>query len=391
MAWTKSLRNILGGSSQSLRAEFFEEKQVPLSEASTLSAIRNISSKVEQNKLLIKKLRICSTLCDFRLAEEGGDANEKKKIFNKTSMLHEICTYLREGYEWNTLEVITQIFTTVSRNLFRPIPDSYLISHLMGVDHIVPITYTIPKWQHLEIIYEIIELTFSNQSINQLLLTEYIKKYDFISNFVYLLNTKDKNERHHIQQVLETFYNEHGNLFEKELIYNLCNYCMDFIHYQIGTADGIKSILNIFNSMSLIDEEIYSKILIPLHKMEYKYFRRYEFVLWIYCKRIIEEDETLSFLLFKYLLQIWPLTNPLKEQQFLKKIAVIIDFIDEDIWQDVNKYKQPKQYKLFQTIAYKILYCLQNSNHYKTIIDILDIIEQEEIQEFIDKYGGELL
>ena len=62
-------------------------------------------------------------------------------------------TYLKTTTtEWNSLEIVTGVFDMVSINLFRPIPDSYHIEHLMGVDHHVPITYTIPKWQHLEII-----------------------------------------------------------------------------------------------------------------------------------------------------------------------------------------------------------------------------------------------
>ena len=114
-------------------------------------------------------------------------------------------------------------------------------------------------------------------------------------------------------------------------------------------------------------------------------------MLWIYCKRIIEEDEHLSIILFKNLLQFWPKTNPFKEQQYLKKIAIILDFIDEDIWQNKSPQNHPNQFKLFKQISYKILYCLQNCNHYKTICDILDIIETEEIQEFIDHYGGKHL
>ena len=392
MAWRKNIRNLFGGDSQqsinTARPEFFESKELSLLEAGTLEAIRNQSTKHEQNKLLIKKLKLCSIICDFRLGQELNDMEEKKKIFNKTSMLHEICTYLKTAQEWNSLEVVTNIFECIVSNLFRPIPDSYHNQHLMGVDHFVPITYTLPSWQHLEIIYEILTLTFSNKSINQLLITEYIKKYSFINNFVHLLNSLDKNERNHIQSVLETFYNEHGNLFEKELILHLVNYCLDFIHYEIGSAHGIKSILNVFNSMSLIDTEIFIKVLMPLHKMDYKHFRTYEFVLWIYCKRIIEEDEHLSVILFKNLLQYWPITNAFKEQQYLKKIAIILDFIDEDIWENVTENNQPQQWKLFKSVAYKILYCLQNAYHYKTICDILDIIETEEVQEFIDKFGG---
>ena len=92
-----------------------------------------------------------------------------------------------------------------------------------------------------------------------------------------MLNTLDKKERQRIQSVLELFYDEHGELFEKELILHLVHYCTDFIHDHIGSAEGIKSILNVFNSMSLISTEIYQNILIPLHRLEYKYFRIYAF------------------------------------------------------------------------------------------------------------------
>jgi len=91
------------------------------------------------------------------------------------------------------------------------------------------------------------------------------------------------------------------------------------------------------------------------------------------------------------MLKHWPKTNAFKEQRFLKRIGVILDFLDEDIWRKVDVANNPKQYNLFKTVSYKILHVLQNALHHKTIHDILDLIEQDEVQQVIEKYGGKHL
>merc|ERR1712228_1031077 len=263
--------------------------------------------------------------------------NEKKKIFNKTSMLMEIETFLQTSANWNSLEVITAIFETLSINLFRSMPDSYHIDHIMGVDHYIPITYSLPCWQHFSIIYQILTLTLSTNELPRQLITEYIKKYELIPHLIHLLNSLDKRERQRIQSIIELIYelllDDDNDSTSHLIIEHLSNYCFDFIHADIGNAEGIKSVLNIFNSLSLISSNIFCTILIPLHSMQYADFRIYEFVLWIYCKRIIDDDEYLALLLLRQLIKHWPIRNAFKEQQFIKKIGLILEFLDEDIWQ----------------------------------------------------------
>jgi len=362
-----------------------------LSSAHTLPAIRSQKDKHLQNQLLIRKLSLCCHRCDFRLAQQDGDRDEAALISIKSSMLHEIKGHLETGSDWHSVEVVAAIFRFVASNLFRSVPDSFLTEHLMGVDHHVPITHSLPSWQHLSVVYDVLHLALSNGHIPSPLLTEHIAKHRLLDHFVALLDSADKRERLHVQSVLETVWMDHGDVFEEPLRAKLVAYCLEFIHFGAGSAEAIKSILNVLNSMSVIDADLFVTVLLPLHRLEYGHFRHYEFVLWIYCKRIMEEDESLALLLIKCLLRYWPRRSALKEQQFLKKMALILDFVEEDLWRDVDRQTQPRQHALFEAMARKLAHSLQHCNHYKTICDILDILELEEVQEFVEKYGGQQL
>ena len=118
-------------------------------------------------------------------------------------------------------------------------------------------------------------------------------------------------------------------------------------------------------------------ILIPLHRLDYARFRHYELVLWVYAKLIMEQEEPLCLLLLRHLLRFWPRTSAAKKQQFLKKI------VQED--------EHPHQHKLLCAAAHKLLHVLQRCNHYKTICDVLGLLEMEEVQDFIERFGGQTL
>ncbi len=71
-------------------------------------------------------------------------------------------------------------------NLFRSLPDSFIINEFQGIDN--PPKYTLPKWIHLQFIYELMFQNIMNKQIDKKILCNYLSG-SFLNNFILLFHS----------------------------------------------------------------------------------------------------------------------------------------------------------------------------------------------------------
>ena len=215
--------------------------------------------------MILKKLSLCEVICNFRIVnglydfdgKELGSITEEEKekmdtkieneikaIENKKLLLKEIIKYLTKT-KWSSIFVLQQIFRTVQTNIFRSIPDAFIIEEFRGIDK--PTKYTLPSWCHLQLIYELTFHVLMNKEIEKKTLSAYLSG-SFLNNFVQLFHSLSKAEVDYVKILLHSMYLDFVSLRD-EIRISISQYCWDFIYYNNGTPDGINAILDIMNSI----------------------------------------------------------------------------------------------------------------------------------------------
>jgi len=72
--------------------------------------------------MMTLKLKLCTVLCDFtpELCQDGSE--EKMIIDNKREVLLEVLQCMSIN-KWNSIELLKQCIETISKNLFRSLPE----------------------------------------------------------------------------------------------------------------------------------------------------------------------------------------------------------------------------------------------------------------------------
>ncbi|VDL90237.1 unnamed protein product [Schistocephalus solidus] len=103
----------------------------------------------EQEELLLRKLRVCCTICDFSTEE----AKEAREVLVKRQTLLDIREYLEKctfSSSPNAYQMMCQVFAL---NVFRTLPPSSRNPNLMDedMDEEPEQEFTEPSWPHLQV------------------------------------------------------------------------------------------------------------------------------------------------------------------------------------------------------------------------------------------------
>ena len=219
--------------------------------------------------------------------------------------------------------------------------------------------YNDPEWPHLQYYYELL-LRFTYINITNEL-KEYIGTYiinNKVLNFIMvLIKNANKDELDYLKIIIHRFYGRWMILRDPiknamfnyvfEFIYNINSKLYINLEDDIGHLNENLNLMNdgnvvgsfceIFNaiisglSVPVKNEHIKSfliNILIPLHKLPYKYFNRYFMELAECCTTFVGKNPTkFGTMLLNSLIKYWPYRNVPKQMLFLQLLFNILDLI----------------------------------------------------------------
>ena len=362
--------------------------------ADKLALLIDVSKEDEREQALLQKLSLCEVVnLDFRIKIDGvdgdSDMDELKAIENKKNLLKECSKYLTtlKG-QWSSIAILDQIFRTVQVNLFRSLPDAYIIEEFEGIDN--PTKYTLPRWSHLQFVYELLFQVIMNKNIDKLTLQKYLSG-SFLSNFVQIFHSLCKAEVDYVKILVHSIYLDFVPLRDETRI-ALSQYCWDFIYCDNGTADGINAILDIINSIlqGLDDDKLANDgwlmvlytVLCPLHKG--KQYEKYQSSLHKCIKTYIKsQPEHLIVVLNHGLFRFWPQTNPSKEVMFVKEILNLLKIVKR-----AKLLCKAHFAAIFERVVQQMRLNLLSS-HYQIVQETIESIKERLMRQCIDFHAGE--
>ncbi|KAK8870282.1 hypothetical protein M9Y10_008160 [Tritrichomonas musculus] len=274
----------------------------------SLPAIKNLNNEID---LLIKKFKLCSTICDF--ADPDVDVSAKRA---KTSNLQEIENLFNDEKNINTVasnsQAAQELFDMISVNLFRGIPSTdpkYLI-----YDSEPPIVES--TWPHLQYIYSIL-LKFQKAKPKD----SHIN-YDFLQKVYTLLEAPDISERSCVLDFLKEYSKAYPDQIPK-ILHHFEAIVRDYVDRSI-TPFPIMPILNFF--LGLLKEpnssqnyELYTRFLdnaiVPL--ISAQHILTYSGIMTEIFDLFIDADSNYAIKIIKKLVAAWPQSCPSKQQVFI--------------------------------------------------------------------------
>lgn len=324
----------------------------------------------ERANLFVRKLRLCSVICDF---SDGGGNDRDKEIKRQT--LLELVDYVNSAKQPFVEQIMPEVVAMVSANIFRPLPARSKDTPF-DPEEDEPILE--PAWPHLHIVYEFFLRFVVSGSTEAKVSRKYIDT-NLITRFLELFDSEDPRERDYLKTILHRIYGKfmpHRAFIRKAI----SNVFYRFI-YDTERHNGVAELLEILGSiingfaLPLKDEhkQFLSRALIPLHKPSGSCIQQYHQQLSYCITQYLEKDPKLADIILRGLIKYWPHTNSSKEVMFLNELEELLELTQSP---DFAKVAEP----LFRLIARCI-----NSPHFQVAERALFLWNNEYIVSLIAK------
>jgi serine/threonine-protein phosphatase 2A regulatory subunit B' len=330
----------------------------------------------ERPNLFVRKLRLCSIICDFT---EGAGNDRDKEIKRQT--LLELVDYVNSAKQPFVEAIMPEVVNMVSANIFRPLP-SRSRETPFDPEEDEPILEA--AWPHLHIVYEFFLRFVVSGSTEAKVARKYMDTA-LITRFLELFDSEDPRERDYLKTILHRIYGKfmpHRAYIRKAI----SNVFYRFI-YETERHNGIAELLEILGSiingfaLPLKDEhkQFLSRALIPLHKPAGACIQQYHQQLSYCITQYLEKDPKLADIIIKGLIKYWPHTNSGKEVLFLNELEELLELTQSS---EFAKVAEP----LFRLIARCI-----NSPHFQVSERALFLWNNEYIVSLIAKSRDTIL
>lgn len=275
--------------------------------------------------LLIKKLRLCSVLFDFR--NESASENLGKEM--KRQILLELVDHVTTNKGWFAECVLGDILAMVSANLFRALsPPPMALTAPGGYDPEEDEPTLDPTWPHLQIVYEFLLRFIVSTEPDPKLLKKHLAG-EFILNLLRIFGSEDPREREYLKTILHRIYGKFMSL--RSFIRRSMNDVLYRIIYDNDRHNGIGELLEILGSiingfalpLKLEHKRFLKNVLIPLHKVQRLSCFHQQLS---YCvTQFIDKDNALATPILRGLVRFWPLTSSGKEVLLLNEMEEILE------------------------------------------------------------------
>jgi len=275
--------------------------------------------------LLIKKLRLCSVLFDFR--NESASENLGKEM--KRQILLELVDHVTTNKGWFHECVLADILAMVSANLFRALsPPPLALTAPGGYDPEEDEPTLDPTWPHLQIVYEFLLRFIVSTEPDPKLLKKHLAG-EFILNLLRIFGSEDPREREYLKTILHRIYGKFMSL--RSFIRRSMNNVLYRIIYESDRHNGIGELLEILGSiingfalpLKLEHKRFLKNVLIPLHKVQRLSCFHQQLS---YCiTQFIDKDNALATPILRGLVRFWPRTSSGKEVLLLNEMEEILE------------------------------------------------------------------
>ncbi|XP_061995995.1 serine/threonine protein phosphatase 2A 57 kDa regulatory subunit B' beta isoform-like [Rosa rugosa] len=275
----------------------------------------------DRASLFLRKLRLCSFLCDF--SNSGKWARE---IELKRQTLLELVDFIDSSGcpKLLTPQLQEDFIRMVSVNLFRCLPPASDSADLGDDDE----PYTEPSWPHLQIVYELLLRYIASSETDAKLAKRFID-HIFVLRLMELFDSEDPRERDYLKTLLHRIYGKFmvHRPFIRKAMNNVFYRFIFETQRHCGIGELLEILGSIINGFALPMKEEHKlflvRALIPLHKP--KGFWAYHHQLAYCIIQFVDKDYHLAELVIRGLLKYWPVTNCQKEVLFLAELEEVLE------------------------------------------------------------------
>jgi len=333
------------------------------------------ANPAERQMLLIKKLRMCSVVFDFK--NKTARSNLGKEI--KRQMLLEMVDFISTDTTWFSEEATVEMLDMIASNIFRPLPPK---RHKEPWDTDEEEPKLEDAWPHLQIVYEFLLRFVISTEVDTKFLKKHIKG-KFIVSMLDLFDTNDPRERDYLKTILHRIYGRFMSM--RSFIRRAINHIFSKVIYRDVRDNGIAELLEILGSiingfalpLKTEHKQFLRNVLVPLYKLPS--LASFHQQLTICVTQFIEKDSTLSGPVILSILYFWPRTSSSKEVIFLNGMEEILELCTTE---QILQVHEP----LFQAIAQSI-----QSQHFQVAERALFLCNNDIIAGFAHDYRDKVL
>ncbi|XP_027365766.1 serine/threonine protein phosphatase 2A 57 kDa regulatory subunit B' beta isoform-like [Abrus precatorius] len=274
----------------------------------------------ERPALFLRKIKLCSFLCDF--SDTLKSVHEKE---TKRQTLEELVEIIQSGsYAFSDNQ--EQLVKMVTVNIFRCLPPSS--RNTENVDPEDDDKYLDPSWPHLQLVYEIL-LRYVVSPETDIKSAKHHVDHVFVLKLIDLFDSEDQREREYLKTILHRIYGKF--MVHRPFIRKAINNVFYRFIFETQRHNGIAELLeimgSIINGFALPMREEHKlfliRALVPLHKP--KSISSYHQQLSYCVVQFVEKDNRLADPVIKGLLKFWPVTNCQKEVLFLGELEEVLE------------------------------------------------------------------
>jgi len=335
------------------------------------------TSPNQKISLFVRKLKLCCVM--FNWSDEIDTADNRAKEIKRQQLLELVEFIGKSNKNVYTDEVLSEIITMVSTNLFRTLPPAV---HANAIEAEEEDPVFEPCWPHLQIVYEFFLRFIVSSDVEIKVLKRYITG-DFVLRILELFDSEDHRERDYLKTILHRIYAKFMSLraFIRKAINNVF---YSFI-YSTGSHNGVSELLEILGSiingfaLPLKQEHkiFLTKVLTPMHQVPTLAVFHQQLS---YCvTQFVDKDPELAIPVLRGLIRFWPLANSSKEVLFLNELEELLELT------------QPEHFRIILDPLFHQLSRAIGSPHFQVAERALFIWHNEYISGLIADHRNEVL
>jgi len=339
-----------------------------------IESIQNVQKSTKTELIQYKEnLITCAKVYNFAPTEPSAEREQKTKI------LQELLDALDSGIQNEIFshDIISLSFDMIRNNLFRPFhfivkPSSATTTIYEAEDEE---TMLEASWPHLILVYQFFLRLIIFPQFDQTMAIEFMDP-SFIKQFIWLFHSEDARERDMLKNLLHRIFGKFVCL-RPAIVKSVKNSLIEFVYENAEESNGICELLEVFESIvsgfkvPIKEENIQflQEYLIPLHKS--RALPNFHQQLSKCMAKFIQKELRCATIIYNGILKYWPVTNSIKEVNYLNEVEELIETCNGTSLQNIEKQLFKKLCKCicsphFQ-VAEKALLMLNNEK----IIDIL--------------------
>jgi serine/threonine-protein phosphatase 2A regulatory subunit B' len=349
-----------------------------------LPALRDAPTIEAKEELFLRKLLLCSVLCDFTTEFDEDDFDvmmQQKEV--KLLTLVELTIAVRTDPQVLSGRVCEALCSMIAKNLFRDSP-APRIPNAPEFDPDEDDPMLVPEWEHLRLVYELLDKFLDSPAARRQDASRLYISEAFVNQILILFYNEDPRERILLKGVLHKIYGTYVSL-RKNIRKTMEHMFIRATFDDRGRCNGIADLLQILGSiingfaLPLKEEHVYllKKVLLPLHSASC--FQQCHDELRYCTIQYVEKDGDLAWPVLQGLIRYWSKVNSTKQVLLLGEVEEVLNIISEP------------QFKLAQIAVFKQIAQCMASQHFQVAEGALSMMNRGRVENLVRKHKSMIL